>query len=92
MMQRRDFIYLGGALAGTIVLPVKLPRQWFVTSISGYVIRLKKGESATQWLREIEDDYPNLKEVTGNVFWGGPAPVSAEYRHWPRWKHGDGQL
>ncbi len=91
MTSRRDFIHLGGALAGTIVLPVKLPRQWFVTSISGYTIRLKEGQGMTQWLYELADDYPNLKEVTGNVFWHG-IPVPSEYKYWPRWKHGDGQL
>ncbi len=91
MIARRDFIYLGGAMVGTIVLPVKLPRQWFVTSISGYVIRLKEGEAPYQWVERIAEDYPNLKEVHGCVFCCGPDPVPPEYKHWPRWKHGDGE-
>ncbi len=91
MTSRRDFIHLGGAMVGTIVLPVKLPRQWFVTSISGYVIRLKDGQGMYQWVREIEDDYPNLKEVTLNCFWHGPDPVPPEFKDCPIWKHGDGE-
>lgn len=90
MTNRRELITLGGALVGALVFPFRLPRQWFVTSISGYVILLGEGQGMYQWLEDIEDDYPSLKEVTGNVFWHRPHLVSSKYDHWPRWKLGDG--
>jgi len=92
LTERREFLHLCGALAGAIVLPIKLPRQWFVTRISGYVIPLTKGRGMYQWVRDIEGNYPSLKEVTLNVFWHGPDPVPSKYDDWPRWKMGDGEM